>query len=124
MPGTGLANFREQYPQYSDLDDEELGTLVKDKFYADMPDQQYRDSMGLPPPAAPPKEPTVWDRVTSIFDKDESKPAGVMSDAPSLAEEFAAGFATEVDEKPEPAPALLRDQFFAGYDESCNGSIV
>lgn len=126
MPGTGLANFREQYPQYSDLDDEQLGELVREKWYTDMDPDVYRDSMGLPPPPAPPKEPTLWDRVTSIFDKDESKPAGVMSDGPKMSEEFShlgTAYAQLSPQNPDDredsgqASPLLRDQFFAGWDE-------
>ena len=111
MPGTGLANFREQFPQYDHIDDEELAGLVKERYYPDMADEEYRDAMGLEPPPEPPKEPTLWERATSIFRSEEDKPENVLSDKPDLVADF------DLPE-PEPAqPGTLAEQFFAGIDE-------
>ena len=111
MAGTGLANFREQFPQYDHIDDEELAGLVKDQYYPDMPDDVYRDRMGLPPLETP-QEPSLWDRVTGIFRSDDAKPENVLSDRPDMV----ADFDMPDEEEPEASP-LLRDQFFAGWDE-------
>lgn len=112
MSGTGLANFREQFPQYAHIDDEELAGLVKQRYYPDMPETEYRDAMGLAPLPEPPPEPSLWDRATSIFRSEDDTPEAILSDRPDLAQEFAIPEPSE----PEPSP-LLRDQFFAGWDE-------
>lgn len=123
MAGLGLANFREQYPQYSHIEDEDLARLVKQRYYPDMPEPEYRDAMGLPPPPEPPPEPTLWDRVTGLFESDQNKPDKVLQEVPDLKEDFGTeDFDTQAQaaESKQTAPAYessLSDQFFAGWDE-------
>jgi hypothetical protein len=38
---TVLAEFRQQYPQYSDLSDDQLADAIYKKFYSDMPREQF-----------------------------------------------------------------------------------
>lgn len=50
---SGLATFRQQHPQYNDMPDAALADALHAKFYADMPKDQYLQSLGLAPAAAP-----------------------------------------------------------------------
>ena len=54
-----LQDFREQYPQYEDLPDEQLGEALRKKHYADMDPARFRATVGLPEPewAKYPKDP-------------------------------------------------------------------
>jgi hypothetical protein len=38
---TVLAEFRQQYPQYNDLSDDQLADAIYKKFYSDMPREQF-----------------------------------------------------------------------------------
>jgi len=38
---TVLAEFRQQYPQYNDLSDDQLADAIYNKFYSDMPREQF-----------------------------------------------------------------------------------
>lgn len=44
-----IAEVRSQYPQYSDLSDTELAGALHDKFYSDMPADQFAEKVGLKP---------------------------------------------------------------------------
>lgn len=44
-----LAEVRAQYPQYSDMSDTELAGALHDKFYSDMPADQFAEKIGLKP---------------------------------------------------------------------------
>lgn len=48
-----LAEIRAQYPQYGDLSDQDLADRLYQRYYADMPREQFDASIGLTP-AAPP----------------------------------------------------------------------
>lgn len=116
--GTGLADFREKYPQYSNIDDEELGSLVKQKFYPDMDDAAYRESMGLPMPESQSvSEPTMWDRVTSVFDRELDTPQAIMKPNHGNDVDFSKEITAPKAEQSSQQSPLLRDQFFAGFDE-------
>jgi hypothetical protein len=55
-----LADIRQQYPQYADMSDDALAGALHAKFYADMPADQFRQKIGMQPPAqqqAPRMEP-------------------------------------------------------------------
>jgi hypothetical protein len=43
----GLAEFRKQYPQYNDIPDQQLADSLHQKFYSDLPKDQYYQSLGL-----------------------------------------------------------------------------
>lgn len=60
---TKLQDFREQYPQYQDLDDEALGAALQRKYYQDLDDATFRQRIGLPPPPEPDKPPSFGQRV-------------------------------------------------------------
>ena len=42
-----IAEIRQQYPQYSDLSDQQLADGLRSKFYADMPVDQFYSKIGL-----------------------------------------------------------------------------
>src|SRR5437879_6223061 len=44
-----IAEVRSQYPQYSDMSDVELAGALHDKFYSDMPADQFAEKIGLKP---------------------------------------------------------------------------
>ncbi|MBZ9603999.1 hypothetical protein [Phyllobacterium chamaecytisi] len=54
-----IADIRGKYPQYHDLSDEQLATAVHQKFYADMPIDEFKSKIGLERPS------TVGDVVKS-----------------------------------------------------------
>lgn len=93
-----LADFREKYPQYNDWSDEELAEGLYQKFYSDMPVNDYRQHVGLPPirPEAP--EPSLSERISS-----------------KLTDTGLAFFGPNEPES-DPSPRLS-DQVFAGFDE-------
>jgi len=57
-PKTKLQEFREQYPEYEDIADEELLYRLWEKNYSDMPREEFDAVMGYQPPAQ--VEPTTW----------------------------------------------------------------
>lgn len=50
---TTIADIRRQYPQYHDLSDDQLATALHQKFYADMPEPEFRAKIGLAPAYQP-----------------------------------------------------------------------
>lgn len=139
-----LADFREQYPQYNNTDDEVLADALYKRYYADSMDvDTFRDSIGLAPIEKPPEPPTVWDRVKSVFNQKEQKPAAILDNKQPDSEAFefedtkakpaepartlsktlrgrrAPGVEVPQPEdvEPEQPRARLRDQLFAGFDE-------
>ena len=67
MPSTKLQDFREQYPQYEDLSDQELADALYQARYADLDRADFDSRMGIEPPPPPPPEPTLWDRTKQRF---------------------------------------------------------
>ncbi|CAN7493429.1 hypothetical protein LJR231_003456 [Phyllobacterium sp. LjRoot231] len=58
----GIADIRAKFPQYADMSDQQLSNAVYQKFYSDMPKQDFDSKMGLAPaPQAEvaPEEPLV-----------------------------------------------------------------
>lgn len=53
-----LQEFRQNYPQYNDMSDQQLADALHDKFYSDIPKDDYYQRIGLAP-AAPPKPMTA-----------------------------------------------------------------
>lgn len=45
-----LAEVRDNYPQYSDMNDADLANALHAKFYSDMPADQFAEKIGLKPP--------------------------------------------------------------------------
>ncbi len=48
-----IAEVRAQYPQYDDMNDEELAGALHKKFYSDMPRDTFNDKIGLKPDDSP-----------------------------------------------------------------------
>ena len=58
-----LAEIRQQYPQYNDLDDTALADALHKKFYSDMPREQFNAKLGIAQQtAAPTAAPTPAER--------------------------------------------------------------
>jgi hypothetical protein len=55
-----IQQIRQKYPQYDDLSDEQLASLLHRKFYADMPRKEFDQKVGL---AAVPVETTTFGQV-------------------------------------------------------------
>ena len=43
-----IAEVRQKFPQYSDLSDDQLASALHKKFYADMPEEQFKAKIGMP----------------------------------------------------------------------------
>ncbi len=144
---TKLQDFREQYPQYSHLSDEELAEGIRQKYYTDMDPDQYREQIGLPPAIQPEEPPSIWDRVTSVFRDEREKPTNIMAPEPQRFDEFDQDRANPWDAYETPAHIsgtpyqlmtaeedladrnqepreLYRDQLFAGLDEWRAGRLL
>ena len=52
-----LSSVREKYPQYADLPDDVLAEKLHDKFYSDIPREQYFSKLGIADPNPPTTEP-------------------------------------------------------------------
>jgi hypothetical protein len=52
--GNSIASFRAQYPQYSDMSDGQLADSVYNKFYSDMPRDQFNAKIGMRTPVTDP----------------------------------------------------------------------
>jgi hypothetical protein len=48
-----LADFRRKYPQYNNVGDVQLANALREKYYADVPADQYYKQIGLAAPKAP-----------------------------------------------------------------------
>lgn len=65
-----MTDVRRQYPQYNDMSDQQLADALHDKFYADMPKDQFYQKVGLkqssaPRPAAPAQQPSILGQLWS-----------------------------------------------------------
>jgi len=110
---TALQNFREQYPQYNDMDDEALAEGLRKRHYSDMDPADFRRSIGLPPPPVEPEPPGIWDRVKSAFTSEQEKPEAILSDKPAMADEFADP--VEPDPPPPSGAVKWSPQGLTGY---------
>jgi hypothetical protein len=54
-----IASIREQYPQYSDMSDEELAGALHQRYYSDMPREDFNARVGLSAPQGPQAAPPV-----------------------------------------------------------------
>lgn len=60
-----IADIRKQYPQYNDLSDEQLAQGFHEKFYRDIPYDQFKQQIGITTPAA--KPPSMAQQLGSAF---------------------------------------------------------
>ena len=51
-----LKSFRTQYPQYDNIPDQELVTALHNKFYSQMPLEEFSSKIGYAPATQEPKE--------------------------------------------------------------------
>ena len=127
-----LRQYREQYPQYSGIDDDTLAEALRVKFYSDLDPDDYRQRIGMTPKTeVPTPEPTVWDRVKEKSEQERRKPNNILTGAPddlsdftdepdysTLSDPTVYPEKTQEQERKEPAPKTgLLDQILAGWDE-------
>lgn len=64
-----IQSIRQQYPQYGDMSDDQLASALHQKFYADMPESEFRSKIGLN--AAPQEKPkaSLVDRAENAISK-------------------------------------------------------
>jgi hypothetical protein len=55
MAGITMADVRAKFPQYHDMSDDQLAGALHQKFYADMPQDQFYKQIGYSPASAEPK---------------------------------------------------------------------
>lgn len=79
---TTLPEIRKKFPQYDDLSDDDLASAIHEKFYADIPREQFDQQIGLPP--------------KSYVERLWNKAGGIVSDA-----------RTSINGKQDPATADL-----------------
>lgn len=70
----GLADFRQQHPEYNDMSDQDLADALHRKFYSDMPQDQFYAKMGI-------NQPSLGDYAT---DAARSLPGGVVKGVTGL----------------------------------------
>jgi len=75
-----IAEFRLQYPMYSDMTDSELADAIYKKFYADLPRAEFNKKIGLTPADAP--------TAAQPFDPDAYLATKLQIDSPSDREEL------------------------------------
>ena len=94
-----LEEIRQQYPQYQDMSDEDLAKGFHQKFYSDMPFEEFRQKLGLSAPPAPIPEPDLSalpERKRSPAARADDLARAIASGATfGLADEFAARMAAE-----------------------------
>jgi hypothetical protein len=63
-----IAEIRQQYPQYQDLSDEQLAQGLHQKFYSDMPFEEFSGKIGLSAPVATPQKQVgaIEDAINSV----------------------------------------------------------
>lgn len=61
-----MAEVRDKYPQYGDMSDDELAGALHKKFYADMPEDQFRQKIGLAAAKPTPPEPSMTDKALGV----------------------------------------------------------
>jgi GGDEF domain-containing protein len=68
MPSKKLADYREQYPQYKDISDDELAEGIRRTYYPDMPQDKYEELIQLREPVPEPKAATFLEKAGKWFD--------------------------------------------------------
>ncbi len=98
-----IAEIRQQYPQYNDLTDEQLATSLHQKFYSDMPVEQFNQKIGMG--KAQPSGPGYVARTLSNVPESASGVAHQMSPA-GMGEELASiyGMGQRIKKRLEEAP--------------------
>jgi hypothetical protein len=119
-----IQEIRAQYPQYSDLSDEQLGKALHTKFYADMPYEQFAQKAGL---GAAPKESGdrgMWDSLgRQLALTLRSAIGGVGGIANAVADPVVSGInAVSGANLPIPSQALDRTMTRAGLPEPASGT--
>jgi len=77
-----IAEVRQKYPQYKDMSDDQLATALHKKFYSDMPENEFRQKIGLATQVSPhapgfsPKRPLTWDEKVKQTGEAFEKSAG------------------------------------------------
>jgi hypothetical protein len=95
-----IQQIRQQYPQYSDLSDRELADLLRQRFYADMPENEFYARIGFSPASTIGSELVRGGRqvlsgirttAESIFDSPEAAAQRGLERGQAIAEEAGEG---------------------------------
>lgn len=103
-----IQEFRKRYPQYDDLNDQQLATAIHQKFYSDLPQEQVFATLGfVPKPVTPvaPAEPFTMSP-EEMVDPEAALVLGAKPFAPT---------------KPAPAPEKPEEPM--GYDEALDDAV-
>lgn len=122
MAGPVLQQFRQRFPQYNEVSDDDLARHLHNRFpqYKAIPFDTFRAKLELGPGFEEPKKPSVMDRVAGIFAERDAKPEQVLSPNPknesAIVEQMAPAdppAAPEDDEK----GSSLGAQIYAAWNE-------
>lgn len=103
-----IQEFRKRYPQYDDLNDQQLATAIHQKFYSDLPQEQVFATLGfVPKPITPvaPAEPFTMSP-EEMVDPEAALVLGAKPIAPT-----------------KPAPAPEKPEKPMGYDEALDDAV-
>ncbi|KEZ78294.1 LPD38 domain-containing protein [Salinisphaera hydrothermalis] len=117
QPGK-LSAFRQRYPQYNDMSDDALASALHKNFYSDIPEDQFRQQVGLQPTA--PAKSGGDGFLSSVGDLLSAGPSGPI-DSPSRLERETGQYgqpsqplAAEQRDNPTPARAGSSDNGTSG----------
>lgn len=120
---SALDAFRQKYPAYNDVDDKVLADALHEKFYSDMPIEDYYSQLGIGE-----KETSLFDDVVEFGQRTLGSAATQLAQVPSgLQERFFGeeGFGEddrELVERNRRVAQSISD--FFGYDEGYEGGAV
>lgn len=100
-----IQEFRKRYPQYDDLNDQQLATAIHQKFYSDLPQEQVFATLGFTPKPVAPAEPFSMSP-EEMVDPEAALVLGAKPIAPT---------------KPTPAPEKPEEPM--GYDEALDDAV-
>jgi len=120
---SALDAFRQKYPAYNDVDDKVLADALHEKFYSDMPIEDYYSQLGMGE-----KETSLFDDVVEFGQRTLGSAATQLSQVPSgLQERFFGeeGFGEDDQELVERNRRVAQNiSDFFGYDEEYEGGAV
>jgi len=85
---SGLQDFREQFPQFSEHSDEDLAEAIHQGFYSDMPYAEFSSKIGLVDPSID-TPPTTSQRIDNKIRSTSEQLKGLQDDGTSKLDEFA-----------------------------------
>lgn len=78
-----IAEIRQQYPQYQDMTDQQLGDALHKKFYSDMPRAEFDQKIGLAPVTGPRITPEAWAKLPPAAQQKFTEMGYAVADGPT-----------------------------------------